>query len=103
MTKMPSEVQTCKECGGGGWILESSEGRKMARPCGCRAAVSRQGKLEHAGIPERYRDCTVAGFLKNGAALRQVAPIREVVLDDPEGRLMALADSPLIAGLSLAD
>ena len=67
MTGMPSET-VCKECGGSGWILESSDGRKMARPCGCRAAVSRQGKLEHAGIPERYRDCTIAGFDEIGAA-----------------------------------
>src|SRR5437773_2454613 len=69
MTGMSSEQQTCKECGGSGWILESSEGRKLARPCVCRAAASRQGKLENAGIPERYRQCSIAGFNDLGAGV----------------------------------
>ena len=98
MTKMPSEVQTCKECGGGGWILESSEGRKMARPCGCRAAVSRQGKLEHAGIPERYRDCTIDGFYEKGPELGKAKAIaREFVDRYPfvDAGLLFIGDSGL--------
>ena len=68
MTGMPSEELKCQQCGGSGWILESPDGRKQARPCVCRAAASRQGKLENAGIPERYRDCTIAGYDAIGAA-----------------------------------
>jgi DNA replication protein DnaC len=80
MTKMPSEP-VCKLCGGSGWILESPEGRKQARPCVCRAAASRQGKLENAGIPERYRDCTIAGFYEKGPELGKAKMIAREFVD----------------------
>jgi DNA replication protein DnaC len=81
MTGMPSEPQTCRECGGSGWILESTGGRKQARPCVCRAAASRQGKLENAGIPERYRDCTIAGFYEKGPELGKAKMIAREFVD----------------------
>ena len=48
-------------------------------------------------------ECTATQFLKGGAALRRAAPIEEVRLDNQEGRLAALADSPLIEGLADLD
>ena len=59
---MASENPSCQECGGTGWILESPDGRKQARPCSCRAATLRREKLEAAGIPERYRLCAIESF-----------------------------------------
>ena len=69
MTVMPSENLNCPHCDGTGWILESSEGRKLARPCACRATELQRGKLEAAGVPERYGNCTIDNFDGRGAAL----------------------------------
>jgi DNA replication protein DnaC len=62
---------TCATCGGTGWILESPGGLKQARPCSCRAAALKREKLEAAGIPERYRDCTIEGFYDKGPELKK--------------------------------
>ena len=69
MTAMSSESIKCEQCGGTGWILESPDGRKQARPCSCRAAALRREKLEAAGIPERYRNCTLEKFSDTSATL----------------------------------
>lgn len=71
MTAMPSELIDCSKCGGAGWILETFEGRKQARPCSCRAAARRRERLEAAGIPERYRDCHFDGFRERNLHLRK--------------------------------
>ncbi|HEV2063382.1 MAG TPA: ATP-binding protein, partial [Thermoanaerobaculia bacterium] len=52
----------CARCGGTGWILESADGKKSARPCDCREAVLRADRLQAAGIPERYRENTFGNF-----------------------------------------
>ncbi len=62
MNGVVAEPGTCAVCGGTGWILEQEEGRKQAHPCACRALQLRQEKLQAAGIPDRYRDCTLEGF-----------------------------------------
>lgn len=69
MTSMPLETVDCAHCGGTGWILESPDGRKQARACSCRAAALRREKLEAAGIPERYRNCTLEKFSDTSASL----------------------------------
>ena len=61
--------EICDLCGGTGWVLESSEGRKRAHPCICRAASLARARLEAAGIPERYRDCTLENFSDNTLSL----------------------------------
>jgi len=61
---------TCATCGGTGWILESPDGRKQARPCSCRAAALKREKLEAAGIPERYRACSIDNFNDIGVELK---------------------------------
>jgi DNA replication protein DnaC len=53
---------SCPRCGDAGWVVESVEGRKVARSCDCRVATIRQQKLAAAAIPERYRDDTVDNF-----------------------------------------
>lgn len=60
----------CELCGGSGWVLESVDGRKQARPCTCRAAVLRRERLEAVEIPNRYRDCNFANFADNVASLQ---------------------------------
>lgn len=62
MTAVAAEPGVCAVCEGTGWILESTEDRKQARPCACRVRQLRLDKLHAAGIPERYRDCTLANF-----------------------------------------
>lgn len=62
MAAMPSEQVQCARCGDTGWILEAPEGIKQARPCSCRVATLRREKLTAAGIPERYRECTIDNF-----------------------------------------
>ena len=52
----------CPLCGGVGWVLDSSDGRKQAHPCVCRAAGITKARLDAAGIPQRYRDCTLENF-----------------------------------------
>ncbi len=67
-------------CGGTGWVLEAADGRREARSCSCRVAMLRRAKLEAAGIPERYRDCTLQNFSDNTPALaRGKATAREFV------------------------
>jgi DNA replication protein DnaC len=59
---MASPAETCSRCDGTGWILELIDQRKVARPCVCRGASLRKGRLDSAGIPERYRECTLDNF-----------------------------------------
>ncbi len=70
----------CAFCGDTGWILEAVDGRKQARSCSCRVALLRREKLAAAGIPERYRDCTLENFSDNNLTLtRAKAKARELV------------------------
>ena len=62
MAGMPSEQLPCEKCGDTGWILGTEGGVKQARPCTCRVSTLRREKLAAAGIPERYRECTIDNF-----------------------------------------
>jgi DNA replication protein DnaC len=59
----------CDLCGGTGWVLESSDGTKRAHPCVCRSASLARARLASAGIPQRYRDCTLDNFSDNTLSL----------------------------------
>jgi len=59
----------CSVCGGTGWILDSSQGRKEARACSCRGETRRRERLEAAEIPERYRQCNLDNFNEKGSSL----------------------------------
>lgn len=52
----------CPLCGDTGWILESTQGLRQARPCSCRARRLSEERLKAAGIPERYSNCTLDSF-----------------------------------------
>jgi DNA replication protein DnaC len=52
----------CERCGGTGWMLVEKDGVEVARRCGCADATRRQRLLDEAGIPARYRHCTLDGF-----------------------------------------
>jgi DNA replication protein DnaC len=74
------ETGTCTICGGTGWLLDSAGGRKEARPCVCRGAAISRARLDAAGIPQRYRDCTLANFSDNTLSLTKAkAEAREFV------------------------
>lgn len=70
---MSSAADQCRVCGGTGWVLESVDGRRDARPCLCREAGIRRQKLEAAGIPDRYRGCTIDNFNDLGSPALQKA------------------------------
>jgi len=78
MTKMPNEP-TCEKCGDTGWLLESADGVRRARPCSCRVATLRREKLAASGIPERYRDCTLDNFYDKGELKAAKRTAREFV------------------------
>ena len=59
---METPGATCELCGGTGWVLESTDGRKQARPCSCRAQAIARERLEAADIPARYRDHNFKNF-----------------------------------------
>jgi len=70
----------CANCGGTGWLLDVVDGRRTARPCVCRGSAIRQGRLDAAAIPERYRDNSLENFLDNTLSLQQAkAKAREFV------------------------
>lgn len=71
----------CELCGGSGWVLESVDGRKQARPCTCRAAVLRRDRLESAQIPVRYRDDNFANFDEQTPALVSAKRIAREFVD----------------------
>jgi DNA replication protein DnaC len=61
-------------------VLDSSEGRKSAHPCVCRAATIARARLDSAGIPQRYRDCTLENVSDNTGTLTNArARAREFV------------------------
>jgi DNA replication protein DnaC len=74
------ETGNCTICGGTGWLLDSVGGRKEAHPCACRGAAIGRARLDAAGIPQRYRDCTLANFSDNTLSLTKAkASAREFV------------------------
>ena len=86
----------CQRCGGTGWILDSADGRKSARPCACRLERTIRERLELSGIPQRFEDRTLDTFLTNNAELtRALERAREFVDRYPfvEGGLLFVGPS----------
>lgn len=69
MVEATDTAAVCAVCGGTGWLLEATEGRKLAHPCSCRGAAISRARLDAAGIPQRYRDCTLENFSDNTLSL----------------------------------
>ena len=74
-------AETCAICGGMGWVLDSADGRKLAHPCVCRASEAARARLAAAGIPERYRDCTLENFSDNNASLARAKTLAREFVD----------------------
>ena len=75
----------CGQCGGTGWILESADGRKSARPCGCRESTLRGDRLQAAGIPERYREQTFDNFYDSSLHLKSAKRRAQEFVDEYPG------------------
>ena len=69
MVEATDTAEVCAVCGGTGWLLEAADGRKLAHPCSCRGAAISRARLDAAGIPQRYRDCTLENFSDNTLSL----------------------------------
>ena len=62
MAKTETTETTCTLCEGTGWTLIEEEGVELVRRCECAEGRTRQRLLEQAGIPARYRHCTLDSF-----------------------------------------
>jgi DNA replication protein DnaC len=62
MVKATETDSTCPLCDGTGWTLTEDDGVEMVRRCECSEGRVRERLLEQAGIPARYRHCTVESF-----------------------------------------
>jgi len=58
----PAAADACAGCEGRGWVLLDDGGAGTARPCECRRQGRGERLLAAAGIPERYRRCSLARF-----------------------------------------
>lgn len=52
----------CPHCQGNGWVKVADGGAGAATPCECRKNLRIPALLAAAGIPPRYRSCTIQGF-----------------------------------------
>lgn len=55
----------CAFCEGSGLRIVEEDGRRVARPCECRAQRRTARLLQRAQIPQRYEHCTLANFETN--------------------------------------
>lgn len=62
MTEATTDEAACPLCDGTGWILVEEDGVEMARHCECAEARLRERAIIRAGIPDRYRHCTLDDF-----------------------------------------
>ncbi|HEY7369605.1 MAG TPA: ATP-binding protein [Thermoanaerobaculia bacterium] len=76
---MTATSSPCPLCADTGWILESEEGVKRARPCGCQTSRRRSERLAATEIPDRYRDCNFDNFsdINNPSLMRAKRVARE--------------------------
>ena len=62
MTETTEDRATCSRCDDTGWILVEEDGVELVRRCECAERVQRGRNFDQAGIPTRYRHCTLDGF-----------------------------------------
>lgn len=60
--KIENGGDVCPECLGTGAVIVEEKGTRYARPCACRAAVVTARRRAAAGIPARYRECSLDNF-----------------------------------------
>jgi DNA replication protein DnaC len=54
--------ETCPDCQGTGWVLESSKDKPVAKRCHCYTDRMSEILFEQANVPKRYKDCTFSNF-----------------------------------------
>ena len=86
----------CPSCGGAGWVRVADGGAGSARPCDCRAARLGVALLEAAGIPPRYRDCTIQGFRTHTPKLLEARAMVKRYLDEFVGLDGRFAETGLV-------
>lgn len=59
---LPEPEGVCPECGGRGWKIVPDGGAGRAERCDCSHTERGRHFLAHAGIPPRYRSCTLDSF-----------------------------------------
>jgi DNA replication protein DnaC len=62
MARKKVDPKTCPICDGSGWFLTEEDGFELVRRCECAEGTMRERLLEQAGIPARYRHCTLDSF-----------------------------------------
>jgi DNA replication protein DnaC len=62
MAETTSARGICPLCDGTGWTLVEEDGVELARRCECAEERTRERALVRAGIPDRYRHCTLEDF-----------------------------------------
>jgi DNA replication protein DnaC len=62
MVQTSETDSTCSLCDGTGWMLAEEDGVEVVRRCECAEGRMRERLLEQAGIPARYRHCTLETF-----------------------------------------
>jgi len=55
-----SNAAPCPDCRGLGWIFDRPNNR--AYPCGCLEPMRTANRLHRAGIPKRFRECSLENF-----------------------------------------
>ncbi len=73
---------TCPRCDGTGWVRVPDGGAGAALPCSCRLSQRGQLLLESAGIPPRYRDCSLQNFRTHTPRLLEARTLVKRYLDD---------------------
>jgi DNA replication protein DnaC len=62
MARTSETDSTCSLCDDTGWMLAEEDGVEVVRRCECAEGRMRDRLLEQAGIPARYRHCTLETF-----------------------------------------
>lgn len=62
MAETTEQATPCPDCNDTGWRLDQGEAGEIAVRCHCAGTRRRERLLERAGIPSRYRHCTLESF-----------------------------------------
>jgi DNA replication protein DnaC len=71
----------CPDCGGTGWIRVDDAGSGAALPCECRKERLGPALVEAAGIPPRYRDCTIQNFRTHSPSLFEARTVSKTYVE----------------------
>ena len=72
-------TSACTRCNGTGWVPLPGDAPRV-EPCGCQGDLRRQQRLAAAGIPKRYRHCTLDTFREKTTVLKNAKTrVREFV------------------------